>query len=184
MSRSKRVPLHLFEALEEEFITLQGAPPEGASVVVKLPDPTDPHEFREVTASLNWKFHSSHIKNPQSLAASLTAPPIDTNQSLGIRIPGALFSYDWARNNLVAYLKTKIDPELLKALDATLRDPKAGPPHLKEWIATELNKLLEDPNLYDEDRFSSYWLGTASKALIESRESEEFKGDDLAHFNR
>src|SRR4030095_9610601 len=78
----------------------------------------------------------------------------------------------------------KIDPELLKVLGATLKDPQASPPYLNEWIGTELNKLLKDPNLYEEERFSNYWLGAASKALIESHASEQFKGDDLAHFNR
>src|SRR6185369_12206393 len=62
-----------------------------------------------------------------------------------------------------------------------------------ELVAEALNTFLTDPNLFAEERFSNYWLNSATRSLRELHTSSAIPGyssggpltdHDLKHFNR
>src|SRR5215217_2632546 len=73
MSHSTKIPLDLFQVIEEEFVTLHGTPAQDDAQTVNLADAANPGKFRSVTSTLDWSFHPSHIKDPTSLALDLVS---------------------------------------------------------------------------------------------------------------
>jgi hypothetical protein len=184
MSHSDKIPVPLFQVLEEEYIALHGLPEKNGGLTVQLSDPHHPGTFRDVTANLNWDFQPDHIRHPRRLAALIGNDPNEPPPT-GNRIVSEPYAYDRARNNLIVYLRGRIDPATLPALKAIAGKGEEASTSEKALISDALNKFLKDADLYDEDRFSNYWLCDASKALIAIQEStHKFTGDDLAHFNR
>jgi hypothetical protein len=189
MSSSPEMPLHLFQVLEEEYVSLH-RPLSIDSLTVQLPDEENENRWRDVTARFDWSFHEGHVKDPFAFAASLLSVPDSKDAKAKKRSPRTsrtiaqeAQSYDWAKWNLKRYLRQKISDERLQGIcddQQQAKSNKAPATLLKD----ELNNVLRDPHLYKSDRFSNNWLGTASKSLIKSNASEPFQGDDLAHFNR
>src|SRR4030095_9996446 len=185
MSQSDKIPVPLFQVLEEEYIALHGLPDENDSLIVQLSDPTHRDKFRAVTADLNWDFHPSHIRHPRRLAALIGTDPNQPPPATGTRVLPELNAYDRARNKLIVYLRKRIDAATLQTLRAISEKTEAASETEVKLISDQLNKFLQDAQLYHEERFSNYWLGDASKQLIAIRESgENFTGEDLARFNR
>lgn len=199
MSGSTRMPLHLFQVLEEEFTTLH--PEKLGQEQVLLPHPEKPKVFREVTARLDWQFHASHIKDSGAFIAELMGAP--SNKVSGAKLSGLsnIPTQDWTKANLtdnlkVRFGKTPSSIETLKAFEkfittdaarqlAEKSAPARVPDELLEGLAEALNELLSQPDLYDSSRFSSHWLSPASQNLILSLSAGgPFAGEDLAHFNR
>src|SRR6266496_428431 len=187
MSRSTKLPLHLFQVLEEEYVNLHEESLEDESLTVKLPDARKPNEYRSVKATISWQFYESHIKDAAGFAASLliySAP----ESGAAINPPPNVHTPDWLKENLATYLLKILDNQTLRALlDYRQRNPTSDdvPDELVQLLTRDLNKILQDPNLFRGDRFSSNWLGTASRNLIELRSAGgNFEGDDLVHFNR
>jgi hypothetical protein len=71
MSSSLEIPLHLYEVLEEEYISLHGPIPAGEVLTVKLPNVEAEDKWRAVRAARNWLFDEGHLKDPVGLANSL-----------------------------------------------------------------------------------------------------------------
>jgi hypothetical protein len=185
VSNSSNLPLHLYQALEQEYVSLHGPIPAGEAITVELP--YEEHKSRFVTAKLDWQFHAGHIKDPLAFAASLL-PPVEAQAQALLSSKDAQ-PYDWMRENLKTYLRGKISDQTLGDLiDWQQREGAASvPPRERvEPLERELNAVLDDPNLYHSDRFSDTWLSSASRGLIYlySADGGRFQGQDLAHFNR
>ncbi|HKE55955.1 MAG TPA: patatin-like phospholipase family protein, partial [Pyrinomonadaceae bacterium] len=182
MSQSDKIPVPLFQVLEEEYIALHGLPDEDGSLPVQLADARHRGEFRTVTANLDWQFHPSHIRHPRRLAALLGNDP--NSPTTGNRTLTELNAYDRARKNLIVYLREHSDAATLQALQTISQKTEAASTSDTKLISDQLNAFLQDPNLYDEERFSSYWLSDASKQLVDAQAGEKFTGENLARFNR
>src|SRR5215208_2216882 len=136
MSHSTKIPLDLFQVLEEEFVTLHGTPAPDDAQTVNLADAANPGEFRSVTSTLDWSFHPSHIKEPTSLA-------LDLLSIWGARTDAAKAVFDVnadesAQNNLLLYMCNRLGPEVRAALDDGLK----GRSDLQKVLADALNTLL------------------------------------------
>ncbi|HEY6804382.1 MAG TPA: hypothetical protein VI306_12460 [Pyrinomonadaceae bacterium] len=182
MPASTKVPLSVFEVLEEEYIALHGAIYETEEI--KLPDSdvaTEPK--KKVVSRLLWDFDSSHIKNPSLLASKLVPPA--TESLVNERRRNVTVNPDTdARNKFRDYLWNKLDEKTKSVLQAVAKEREATPEQTK-LISEALNTVLRDPDLFAEERFSSYWLSDATKDLKACRtDSDQFAGDDLVHFNR
>jgi UDP-N-acetylmuramyl pentapeptide phosphotransferase/UDP-N-acetylglucosamine-1-phosphate transferase len=90
------------------------------------------------------------------------------------------------RNPVSQYLQSQFSPEtkqLLANYDASKQ------PALQKSLTADLNRVLADPNFYDEQRFNSanlpdeekFKLSDETRALVEKRPSQ---GDGLVRFNR
>ena len=169
MSHSDKIPVPLFQVLEEEYIALHGIPEEDGSLQVQLPDPSHKDQFRSVSADLNWTFHPSHIRHPRRLAALLANDPNQPQPATGTSTLSDLNAYDRARHNLLAYLRQRIDPAMLKTCETISQKPEPASESEKQLLSDQLNLFLQDAHLYDEDRFSNYWLGDTSKQTLPSR---------------
>jgi hypothetical protein len=70
MSKNFEIPLHLYQALEEEYISMHG--PLRDEDIVELPFSKGGEKiYRRVEARRDWLFHRGHLKNPLSLALKL-----------------------------------------------------------------------------------------------------------------
>lgn len=188
MSHSTNIPLHLFQVLEEEFVNLHGPDAKLSSVTVELSDPKKHESVRSVVADLNWLFNSTHIKNAPAFAAEILRFAKPQGRVEADKRATTAHTSDWVKENLAAYITRNVDMENL----ARLRDVNNVNSETSEQLdlsiqtlIKDLNRLLTDSHLYRSDRFSSNWLGTASRSLITQYSSPEtFSGDDLLHFNR
>ena len=182
MSHSTKIPLDLFQVLEEEFVTLHGAPAQDVTQTVNIPDGRKPGEFRSVTATLDWSFHPSHIKDPSGLALDLLATWDAQDDAAQSRAFFDVNADEWAQNNLLLYICNQLGPKAR----ANVIDGLKGLIDLREVVADALNDLLRDPNLFDEARFTHHHLSAKGKALVTSTLTSDTSKDaeDVAQLNR
>jgi len=182
MSHSTKIPLDLFQVLEEEFVTLHGAPAPDVTQTVNIPDGRKPGEFRSVTATLDWSFHPSHIKDPSGLALDLLATWDAQDDAAQSRAFFDVNADEWAQNNLLLYICNQLGPKAR----ANVVDGLKGLIDLREVVADALNDLLRDPNLFDEARFTHHHLSAKGKALVTSTLTSDTSKDaeDVAQLNR
>jgi len=164
---SPKPPLFLFQVLEDEYAALHGEQP---------PD-------------LDWQFRASHIIFPESLIKRLDLTSIDeaapkdqtTTRKPRPQKPTA-DPDEVAKNALLTYMHDEL-------VRKNFRSNKTG----AELAAEALNTFLADPNLFAEERFSNYWLNSATRGLRELHTSTTIipgasggplTGADLEHFNR
>ena len=169
---SPKPPLFLFQVLEDEYAALHGEQP---------PD-------------LDWQFRANHIIYAESLIARLEltsqaaqkdqAPPQETKptrtQTRATADPDEL-----AKNALLKYLRDELSRKKFTSNASGA-----------ELVAEALNTFLSDPNLFAEERFSNYWLNSATRGMRELHTSSTIvsgalglsagplTGQDLEHFNR
>ena len=172
---SPKPPLFLFQVLEDEYAALYGERP---------PD-TD------------WQFRASHIIFDQSLIDRLDLDSInklpaakDQATALKARKPRPIIKAtadpdELAKNALIKYLHDEL-------VRKKFRSNATG----AELVAEALNTFLSDPNLFAEERFSNYWLNSATRGMRELHTSSRIMSDalgltggpltgqDLEHFNR
>lgn len=187
MSHSK-IPLHLFQVLEEEYVNLHGPDARLGSLVVELSNPNEPKETRSVVANLDWLFDTTHLKNAVLFARELLRFAQPQPGSGKLDASSNVHTSDWVKENLARYIVQRINKENLQKL-AELAPPEGNdlrePHELVQILTNDLNGLLKDSDFYRGDRFSSNWLGTASRSLLTLYTSpRSFAGDDLLHFNR
>ncbi len=182
MSHSTKIPLDLFQVLEEEFATLHGTPAEHDKQTVTIPDARDPDKFRSVTATLDWSFHPSHIKDAEGLALDLLATWQAQNDPAQLPALSDVSADEWAQNNLLLYMCNRLGPKVLGDLD----DGVKREIDLGQLVADALKVLLADPELFDESRFTYHRLSNKSQALVTSPIVSEKSTDkeDVAHLNR
>src|SRR5215211_8157320 len=108
MSHSTKIPLDLFQVLEEEFVTLHGAPAHDGSQTVTIPDAKNRDEFHSVTATLDWSFHPSHIKDARGLALDLVSTWEARNDLAQLRALSDVGADEWAQNNLLLYMCNRL----------------------------------------------------------------------------
>src|SRR2546423_6460935 len=100
MSSSLETPLHLYEVLEEEYISLHGPIPVGEVLTVRLPNVEAEDKWREVRAARKWLFDEGHIKDPVGFANSLLSGAIAPEEQRSVVAPAS----DRAREELRQYL--------------------------------------------------------------------------------
>ena len=173
---SPKPPLFLFQVLEDEYAALHGEKP---------PD-------------LDWRFRPSHIIFAESLIkrldlTSFNKPPAAqkdqaaTHKTKTPRPPlkATADPDEVAKNALIKYLH-----------DELVRQNFSSTASGAELVAEALNQVLSDPRLFAEERFSNYWLNSATRGLRELHTSSTIipgalgysggplTGHDLEHFNR
>jgi hypothetical protein len=183
MANSPETPLHVYQVLEEEYISLHGAISEDG-LTVELPDQENENTWRPVEARRDWRFHQGHIKDPVGFASGLLLCKGPQQESTLQNIQ----SFNWMKTDLKKYLLQKIDHATLQRLCDWQQgggNPRSVPAELTRPLEQEVSELLKDPELYHRDRFTYEWLSDASKRLIHLRSSSEtFQGDALAQLNR
>ncbi|HYH87537.1 MAG TPA: hypothetical protein VEX60_18930 [Pyrinomonadaceae bacterium] len=181
MPKNPEIPLHLYQVLEEEFISLHGPIPADEILIVELPGGEEGVGARPVEAARDWLFRGGHVKDAVGLASEILQFS-DGAESRPAAAADTLAQDEWARKNLLEYLRGEIDRKILVQLvegGAHAHDASQG------TIEDALNRLLKDPDLYDGDRFAVNWLSAPTRGLVEQRDyAEGFYGDALAHFNR
>lgn len=168
---SPKPPLFLFQVLEDEYAALHGEQP---------PD-------------LDWQFRANHIIYPESLIARLDltsqAEQKDQAAPQKTRRPrpqkATADPDEIAKTALIKYLR-----------DELTRKKFSSSASGAELVAEALNTFLADPNLFAEERFSNYWLNSATRGMRELHTSSAIisgalghtggplTGHDLEHFNR
>ena len=188
MPKNPEIPLHLFEVLEEEFISMHGPIPRGYPsgpsakdevLVVELTDKDGTTRF--VEAARDWWFRRGHVKDPVGLVSEILQFSDGSAPAPARSVEGKAQD-EWARNNLTQYMRDNIDRKLLTRLVEPCADREDAS---RETIEGALNRLLTDSELYDGDRFADDWLSPATRGLVEQRAAAGgFFGDALKHFNR
>jgi hypothetical protein len=162
---SPKPPLFLFQVLEDEYAALHGKQP----------------------SDLGWQFRADHIIFPESLVkklglASFTEASSASSQPTGPQITQTADPDEVAKNLLIRYLH-----------DGLVKNNFKSNASGAELVAEALNTFLSDPDLFAEERFSNYWLNSATRSLRELHTSSTFipgasggplTGQDLEHFNR
>lgn len=173
---SPKPPLFLFQVLEDEYAALHGEQP---------PD-------------LDWHFRASHIIYPESLIRRLDLTSINQPQAAQndqatrqktrpsrTQFKATADPDELAKNALIKYLRDEL-------VRKKFRSKASG----AELVAEALNTFLSDPNLFAEERFSNYWLNSATRGMRELHTSSTIMsgalgfsagpltGQDLEHFNR
>jgi hypothetical protein len=195
MPKNPEIPLHLFQVLEEEYLSLHGPIPD-EEPLLELPGDEVGQPRRPVKAARDWLFHEGHVKNAVGFAAEvLQFDEVQEGRLVASDASGA--QDEWARRNLLEYLRREIDHKVLIELvewgdGSEAAQPPADnalsaipPREIVEPLEEALNKLLNDAELYDGDRFADDWLSAATKGLVEQRDAAGgFFDEALAHFNR
>ncbi|HEX5602545.1 MAG TPA: patatin-like phospholipase family protein, partial [Pyrinomonadaceae bacterium] len=164
---SPKPPLFLFQVLEDEYAALHGERP---------PDQ-------------DWQFRASHIIFADSLIKRLDLTSIKPQETTATtrkrprpQIKATADPDEVAKNALIKYLHDEL-------VRKNFRPNASG----AELVAEALNTFLADPNLFAEERFSNYWLNSATRSLRELHTSSNIPGyssggpltgQDLEHFNR
>ena len=168
MAASSKTPLYLFQVLEDEYAALHG----------------------EQLSDLDWTFRPDHILDPEALIANLNLTSLNKTQkepaSKRARRRRATADPDEiAKGALIKYLREEL---VKKKFSSGASGPKL--------VAEALNTFLVDPNLFAEERFSNYWLNSATKGMRDLHTSltivsgalrlsgGPLTGEDLEHFNR
>jgi hypothetical protein len=172
MIASSKTPLYLFQVLEDEYAALHGE---------NLPD-------------RDWGFRASHIVDAEYLIEKL-----DLTSDKKLQKDQAPAGKSRADNR---YNRTADPDKVAKdALIKYLCDELAGKEFSSnatgaELVAEALNTILPDPDLFAEERFSNYWLNSATRGMREVHTSSRIMsgalglasgpltGPDLEHFNR
>jgi hypothetical protein len=209
MPKNPEIPLHLYQVLEEEFISLYGPIPPGNADGPSANDQTLVVEFidrdtgvaRRVEAARDWWFRGGHVKDPVGLASEILQFSDGDDAGRAAAVAGRAQD-EWARRNLMEYLRAEIEHKALLDLVewGERKSEKRGEAEgaaggreeaelpdegLVRPLQDALNRLLKDSELYDSDRFSDEWLSTATKGLAAQRaDAGGFYGDALQHFNR
>jgi hypothetical protein len=162
-------PLFLFQVLEDEYAALHGEQP---------PDQ-------------DWQFRASHIIFADSLIKRLDLTSIQPQEAQPTtrktrrsrpQIKATADPDEVAKNALITYLHDYL-------VRTNFQSTASG----AELVAEAFNKFLSDPNLFAEERFSNYWLNSATRSLRELHTSSAIPGyssggplieQDLKHFNR
>lgn len=164
---TSRIPRYLFQVLEEEFEALHG----------KLPSPE----------SSPWKFTENHIKDADHLIAQLGLEDVAVKDEAQTQQPYSPTADPdrLAKDRLRRYLREELKKR-------NFQSTATG----KQLAADALNTFLPDPNLFAEDRFSFYWLNSATRGMRDIHTAytivpgtarigvQPLTGDDLEHFNR
>ena len=207
MASSTKMPLYLFEVLEEEFTTLHSL--KLKSEVITFVEPSSSQEPPKIIANLDYKFDPSHIKEPSGFIAELLLDSSFYASGARISAISHIAPSDWTRVSLIRALRSEFDPATLNTFrrfnkiveqQATgkevpspttdLQETKPAPQsalekEVLEKLTDVLNSLLTKPELYRPDRFSSHWFSPATRQLVLSvSDPVDFSGDDLIHFNR
>src|SRR6185503_1962321 len=192
-----KVPLHVVEVLEEEYIALHGGIYE--SISVELPNLDHPDRpGREVISKLNWEFDPSHIRNLSLLAFKLSPSSEQSNVSKRSKVEGnpdelaraKLRDYLWAKLGEQTDGTSSKAQEAIIAIREVSKDEDRATRHekLKGYAVTltaALNRILRDSDLFNEERFSVYWLSDATREIRTCRSGKnKFEAEDLIHFNR
>jgi hypothetical protein len=169
---SPKPPLFLFQVLEDEYAALHGEQP---------PD-------------LDWRFRANHIIYADSLInrLDLTSQAAQKDQAnpqktkpRRTKIKATADPDEVAKNALLKYLRDELTKKKFKSSASGA-----------ELVAAALNTSLSDPNLFAEERFSNYWLNSATRGMRELHTSSTIvsgalglsagplTGQDLEHFNR
>ena len=210
MAASSKLPLYLFQVLEEEYVALHDESPL-IEQAFKLPDPAAPNGLRDVVPTFHWTFNASHIKDPSAFIAQLSVAPQRTAEP-GTTTPATDF-FSRLRDNAIRIGKKAVSAfsRVFGRPEPTAEDPdKIAKDKLKDYLREKhsldrtssvdrlvetLNVILEDVNLFDEERFSNFSLNKATRSmrdihkparLVSGRRAESgvLQGDDLKHFNR
>jgi hypothetical protein len=197
VATSSRLPIYLFQVLEQEFAALHDDP-EPNEITVSLPNADG--EFREVVPTYNWTFDASHIRNVEKFVLELHAvSPLTDTEASQSAISGGLFARikltlrsvmrrivgdpqpttaedpdKVAKEKLINYLRERLTSRLEEGMTA------------EQWLANHLNACIHDEQFFSEERFSNSWLNSVTRGMREIHESfwGRLKGDDLVHFNR
>ena len=159
------LPLHLFEVLEQEYLTIHGEISQ--QKVIRLHD-------KDVTAVLDWSFHESHIRNAQALWDRLHAPRVGTEQK-------SFAQYFSERLGLAAELLPR-NPPAADALTPLLKDILNK---LLEVKLYELNQFrheslptvqqIVDLGLYSDQAIGGNELRQFNRFLLEDLFSQELE---------
>ncbi|HSE18792.1 MAG TPA: patatin-like phospholipase family protein [Pyrinomonadaceae bacterium] len=169
---SPKPPLFLFQVLEDEYAALHGEQP---------PD-------------LDWRFRANHIIYAESMIKRLDLTSFNqttqknqtTTKKTKPPIKATADPDEVAKNALIQYLHDEL-------VEGDFKPTASGG---AELVAQALNQFLSDPNLFAEERFSNYWLNSATRGLRELHTSSTIipgalgysggplTGPDLEHFNR
>jgi hypothetical protein len=144
---SPKPPLFLFQVLEDEYAALHGEQP---------PD-------------LDWQFRANHIIYAESLIKRLGLTSFNKPQSAQKenatpqkakrprrQIKAIADPDEVAKNALIKYLH-----------DGLARKKFSSSASGAQLVADALNTFLADPNLFAEERFSNYWLNSATRGMRE-----------------
>ena len=186
MPTSPEIPLHLYQVLEEEYISLHGPIPNDDNFTVELHDDREASEWRRVKPARDWLFHEGHLKDPLGFARSLLPDEPSQQQTASPATAREVQPSGAQRRELRTYLRSKLPPSLRKSMDESAQRDAPLSADLTRQLERALNEnLLTDKSLYDSDCFLDVPLSDASKGLVKLRVSAEtFQGEDLAHFNR
>jgi Patatin-like phospholipase len=156
------LPLYLFQVLEKEYAALHG----------------------EVLPSWNWRFDPSHIRDAASLLTKL-----------GLTAAGEAVANNQPADQAEAETASSatVDPDRLAAIklrEYLRRKFEENPARVARLraapdpavLAEALNRVLEDPDLFKEERFSHYWLNTSTRNLRDVRQT--LTPADREHFHR
>src|SRR4026209_2679772 len=152
VASSPKPPLFLFQVLEDEYAALHGEQP---------PD-------------LDWRFRASHIIYAESLIdrLDLTSQAAQKDQAKPqktkprrTQIKATADPDEVAKNALLKYLRDELARKKFNSNASGA-----------ELVAEALNTFLSDPNLFAEERFSNYWLNSATRSLRELHTSSAIPG--------
>ncbi|HZI19104.1 MAG TPA: patatin-like phospholipase family protein [Pyrinomonadaceae bacterium] len=200
---SESVPLHVFEVLEEEYVSLYGPIADGETLEVQLPAVAGASSaggegrkaVRTVEAARDWLFRAGHLRDARAFAEDLLSGGGDDEREFaGAQRRGD----DWIRNNLRAYLRGRIGEEVLgdplgagpNGVSSTAGGAEAmgeggaggGGLTLEEALN---RRVLDDPGLYSPERFSDLWIGKSALGLSEAGGAAgRLSGEALRQFNR
>jgi hypothetical protein len=147
------LPLHLFEVLEQEYLTIHGEISE--QKVIRLHD-------RDVTAVLDWSFHESHIRDAAALRNRLRAPRVGTGQK-------SLADYFKERLGSAGAPEQRLAEILNSLLEVKLYDAN----QFRHDSLPTIQPIL-DLGLYS-DRISGDELKQFNRLLLEDLFSEELE---------
>ena len=171
-SSPSRIPLYLFQVLEDEYAALHG----------------------QELADVKWDFKSDHIIDASTLIGDLqlskpeqrTESTTDQDKSKESKTTASSTAASEdpdsvAKAALLKYLRSNLAGKKFESTGAQL-------------VADALNSFLTDENLFDETRFSNHTLNYATRGMrdihtsrlpnVLGLSSRPLTGDDLEHFNR
>src|ERR1043166_5500090 len=105
MPQSSRIPLHIYQVLEEEYISLHGQIPTSPPMTIPLPDGRG--GWRAVEAARDWLFHVGHIKRPTVFAASVLPQRAAEREHIPPGVAQQLSAFDWSREKLKEYVSER-----------------------------------------------------------------------------
>jgi hypothetical protein len=162
MPQQTEIPLHLYQVLEEEYLSLHGELSQ--SETVRLGD-----READIVAELDWDFHRGHIKEPERLANKLTPRGDAYRDDLATHLRQAAPDFG-------AAFDARASAGLEGALNHLLRKPIYDPDAFKYVTLTDsLRVLLERPLKADSPE-----LAHVNRLLLEQTFPDELeKASDI-----